>query len=74
MHQFPVLRVTFEKEIKNYKTSVKQFILSIYKPPPATENNCLSNNMEQCVFPAPDVPDNIMAWGYPVSACWRTAS
>lgn len=30
--------------------------------------------MEQCVFPAPDVPDSIIACGYPVSACCRTAS
>lgn len=30
--------------------------------------------MEQCVFPEPEVPDKIMACGYPVSVCWRTVS
>lgn len=49
--------------------STKQLFHLFYKPPPATENSCRSSSIEQCVFPAPDVPDKIMAWGYPVSAC-----
>lgn len=36
---------------------------SVSGPPPATANNCLNSNIEQCVLPAPDVPDRMIACG-----------
>lgn len=54
---------------KTVKAAAKCLNASVSGPPPATANNCRSNSIEQCVLPAPDVPDKIMAWGYPVSAC-----
>lgn len=62
------------KERSTVNAAAKCLNASVSGPPPATANNCRSSNIEQCVLPAPDVPDSIMACGYPVSACWRTAS
>lgn len=56
------------------KAAAKCLNASVSGPPPATANNWRNNNMEQWVLPAPDVPDRMIACGYPVSACWRTAS
>ena len=56
------------------KAAAKCLKASVSGPPPATANNCRSNNIEQCVFPEPDVPDKMIACGYPVSVCCRTAS
>lgn len=54
---------------KTVKAAAKCLNASVSGPPPATANNCRNNNMEQCVLPAPEVPDKIIACGYPVSAC-----
>lgn len=61
-------------DLKTVNAAAKCLNASVSGPPPATANNCRNSNMEQCVLPEPDVPDKIIAWGYPVSACCRTVS
>ena len=61
-------------DLSTVNAAAKCLNASVSGPPPATANNCRNKSMEQWVLPAPDVPDKIIACGYPVSACWRTAS
>lgn len=43
-------------ERSTVKAAARCLNASVSGPPPATANNCLSSNIEQCVFPEPEVP------------------
>ncbi|KOX78210.1 hypothetical protein WN51_09569 [Melipona quadrifasciata] len=44
------------RDLRTVKAAAKCLKASVSGPPPATSNNCLSNNMEAYVFPEPLVP------------------
>lgn len=51
------------KDRSTVNAAAKCLKASVSGPPPATANNCRNNSIEQCVLPAPDVPDKIIACG-----------
>lgn len=44
-------------DLKTVNAAAKCLKASVSGPPPATANNCLNSNIEQCVFPAPEAPE-----------------
>lgn len=48
---------------RTVKAAAKCLKASVSGPPPATANSWRNSSIEQCVLPAPEVPDKIMACG-----------